>query len=135
MPFKPKEMIDVNKPKTKAQKIWGGILSYLIITFGTAIIAVVIYFFKFPNHFSVGGVSSLAVLLSKLLNYAVTESQIMSIANIFLLILALVIFGKSFAIKTIYMALILLSIIPVIVFYRACQKHIIKGVAAGAVKG
>ncbi|MDE7053616.1 MAG: carbohydrate ABC transporter permease [Oscillospiraceae bacterium] len=33
------------------------------------------------------------------------------------------------------MALILLSIIPVIAFYLTCQKHIIKGVAAGAVKG
>ena len=33
------------------------------------------------------------------------------------------------------MALILLSIIPVIVFYLTSQKHIIKGVAAGAVKG
>ena len=33
------------------------------------------------------------------------------------------------------MALILLSIIPVIIFYLACQKHIVKGVAAGAVKG
>lgn len=33
------------------------------------------------------------------------------------------------------MALILLSIIPVIVFYLTCQKHIIKGVASGAVKG
>ena len=33
------------------------------------------------------------------------------------------------------MALIMLSIIPVIVFYLLCQKHIIKGVAAGAVKG
>ena len=33
------------------------------------------------------------------------------------------------------MALILMSIIPVIVFYLSCQKHIIKGVAAGAVKG
>ena len=33
------------------------------------------------------------------------------------------------------MALILLSIIPVIVFYLVCQKYIIKGVAAGAVKG
>ena len=32
-------------------------------------------------------------------------------------------------------ALILLSIIPVIIFYLSCQKHIIKGVAAGAVKG
>lgn len=33
------------------------------------------------------------------------------------------------------MALILTSIIPVVVFYLTCQKHIIKGVAAGAVKG
>ena len=33
------------------------------------------------------------------------------------------------------MALILLAIIPVVAFYLACQKHIIKGVAAGAVKG
>ena len=33
------------------------------------------------------------------------------------------------------MALIMLSIVPIIVFYLACQKHIIKGVAAGAVKG
>ena len=33
------------------------------------------------------------------------------------------------------MALILLSILPVVIFYLLCQKHIIKGVAAGAVKG
>ncbi len=33
------------------------------------------------------------------------------------------------------MALITLSIIPVIAFYLTCQKYIIKGVAAGAVKG
>lgn len=33
------------------------------------------------------------------------------------------------------MALILLAIVPVIIFYIVCQKYIIKGVAAGAVKG
>ena len=33
------------------------------------------------------------------------------------------------------MAIIMLSIIPIIVVYMFCQKHIIKGVAAGAVKG
>ena len=33
------------------------------------------------------------------------------------------------------MAVIMVSIIPIIVFYLLCQKHIIKGVAAGAVKG
>ena len=33
------------------------------------------------------------------------------------------------------MAVIMLSIIPIIIVYAFCQKHIIKGVAAGAVKG
>ncbi len=33
------------------------------------------------------------------------------------------------------MALLVLSIIPIIVFYLSCQKHIIEGVVAGAVKG
>ena len=33
------------------------------------------------------------------------------------------------------MAVIMLSILPIIIVYLFCQKHIIKGVAAGAVKG
>ena len=33
------------------------------------------------------------------------------------------------------MAMLMLSIIPVVVFYLSCQKYIIKGVASGAVKG
>ncbi len=33
------------------------------------------------------------------------------------------------------MAMLVLSILPVIIFYLSCQKYIIKGVAAGAVKG
>lgn len=33
------------------------------------------------------------------------------------------------------MAMLVLSIIPVVIFYLTCQKYIIKGIAAGAVKG
>ena len=33
------------------------------------------------------------------------------------------------------MASLVMAIIPIVVFYLTCQKHIIKGVAAGAVKG
>ena len=33
------------------------------------------------------------------------------------------------------MGVLVLAIIPIIVFYMACQKHIIEGVVAGAVKG
>lgn len=34
-----------------------------------------------------------------------------------------------------FMAMLVLAIIPIIIFYLLCQKHIIKGVIAGAVKG
>ena len=33
------------------------------------------------------------------------------------------------------MAMLVLAMIPVILFYLSCQKYIIKGVLAGAVKG
>lgn len=33
------------------------------------------------------------------------------------------------------MAMLVLAILPIIIFYLLCQKHIIRGVAAGAVKG
>jgi raffinose/stachyose/melibiose transport system permease protein len=33
------------------------------------------------------------------------------------------------------MAMLVLSIIPVVIFYLLSQKYIIKGVASGAVKG
>ena len=33
------------------------------------------------------------------------------------------------------MALIMLSILPIIIFYLTCQKYIVSGVMAGAVKG
>jgi raffinose/stachyose/melibiose transport system permease protein len=33
------------------------------------------------------------------------------------------------------MAILIMAIIPIVVFYLSCQKHIIKGVVAGAVKG
>ncbi len=33
------------------------------------------------------------------------------------------------------MAMLVLAIIPIIIFYMICQKNIIEGVVAGAVKG
>jgi raffinose/stachyose/melibiose transport system permease protein len=33
------------------------------------------------------------------------------------------------------MAMLVLAIVPIVIFYLTCQKYIIKGVVAGAVKG
>ena len=80
--------------------------SYLIITAGTIIMAAGIYFFKFPNNFSTGGVSALSMILTALFPI-LTAGQYMMIINILLLIVGLLVFGKNFAVKTIYSSLLL----------------------------
>ena len=82
------------------------IWSYIVITVGTLFVAAGVYFFKFPNHFTVGGVSSLSVVLTHYFPQ-INESIFMGIANVLLLIVALIIFGKDFAIKTVYSSLLL----------------------------
>ncbi len=42
------------------------IADFLAITFGTLITSVGIYFFKFPNHFSFGGVSGMSIIFGEL---------------------------------------------------------------------
>ena len=111
-PRKIKETPDVNAlPQTKSAKFWRGAWSYLLITLGTVLIGAGIYFFKFPNHFTIGGVSSLAVLLAELFGGIISESWIMSILNTVLLIVALIIFGKKFAIKTVYSSMLLNAVV------------------------
>ena len=39
---------------------------YLFITLGALLVAVGVYFFKFPNHYSFGGVTGLAIIISQL---------------------------------------------------------------------
>lgn len=82
------------------------VVSYLLITVGTLIMTVGIYFFKFPNNFSTGGESSLAVLLAAVCP-KFTRAEYMFGINIFLLILGLILFGKKFACKTIYCSILL----------------------------
>ena len=45
------------------------IKNFLLITLGTVLTAVGIYFFKFPNNFSTGGVSGISILLGKLVPF------------------------------------------------------------------
>lgn len=95
-----------NEPTSLGGKILKTIWSYIIITVGTLFVAAAVYFFKFPNHFTVGGVSSLSVVLAHYFpNFS--ESQFMAIANIVLLVIALIVFGKQFAVKTIYSTVLL----------------------------
>ena len=88
------------------EKLQSTLKSYLTITVGTIIMAVGIYFFKFPNNFSTGGVSALSMILTKLAPM-LTAAQYMMIFNVLLLIVGLLIFGKTFAVQTIYCSMLL----------------------------
>ena len=63
----------------------GGPKDFLIMTFGAVLITVGIYFFKFPNNFSIGGVSGLSVVFAQFIP-GISPSNIVMILNILLLI-------------------------------------------------
>lgn len=84
------------------------ICEYGLITFAVLLMDVGIYVFKFPNHFSFGGVSGLAVILNRLLG--ISASQINLVINLVLLVFGFIMLGKGFGIKTTY-ATILSSVV------------------------
>jgi len=86
------------------QKIRQIFLEYLMLTVSTLILVTGVYLFKFPNHFSFGGVTGIAVVLS-----AVTPASpgsITFIINMALLLLGFFFLGKDAGIKTVYVSVL-----------------------------
>lgn len=72
---------------------------WLLLLLGTALTAAGVYFFKFPNNFSTGGVSGIAVILGHYFPSATPGDFVMGI-NMALLLVGFLVFGKGFGIKT-----------------------------------
>ncbi|MBO5733901.1 MAG: YitT family protein [Clostridia bacterium] len=79
---------------------------YAVLTFGSVVMACGIYFFKFPNNFSTGGVSALSILLAPVFPQ-VSAGQFMMFFNILLLAVGLLVFGKGFTFKTVYCSMLM----------------------------
>lgn len=77
----------------------------LLMTLGTALVAIGVYFFKFPNNISTGGVTGLAVILSSLIP-AVSSSTYASVINILFLILGFVALNRGFGLRTVYCSIL-----------------------------
>lgn len=77
----------------------------LINTGSTLLIAAGVYFFKFPNNFSFGGVSGIAVVVARLLPFS--ASTINLALNMALLVLGYLFLGRAFAVKTTYSCVLL----------------------------
>ena len=78
---------------------------YMILTVATLILVVGVYVFKFPNNFSFGGVTGIAVVLSAVL--PATPGSITFIINMLLLVFGFIFLGKGFGFKTVYVSLLM----------------------------
>ena len=84
----------------------GSAKEWLLITAGILIMTVGIYFFKFPNHFSTGGVTGISIVLGHYIP-SMTPATFVTVINVILLILGFAVFGKSFGIRTVYASLLM----------------------------
>lgn len=83
------------------RNIW----EFFVITGGTAIVAIAVYFFMLPSHVSVGSAAALAMILSNFIPLPI--STITFLMNVILLILGFLLIGPEFGVKTVYSTLLL----------------------------
>ena len=80
------------------------VMEYIIITFAVVLMDVGIYVFKFPNNFSFGGVSGMAVVFSHFI--PMTSAQINLVINLILLVIGFIVLGRDFGVKTAYVTVV-----------------------------
>lgn len=88
---------------------------FLLLTLGAALVSVGVYFFKFPNHFSMGGVSGLSVLLGSVIPVpTLSPAVINSIISVLFLLLGFLVLDRGFGVKTVYCSLVYSGLIQVL---------------------
>lgn len=97
------------KKRTEMQpKILKFLRQFAILTVGAVLVACGVYFFKIQNHFSMGGVSGLSIVLASVFKTRwLTEGLLITGINVVLIILGLIIVGRGFTFKTIYCTLLM----------------------------
>lgn len=88
----------------KRKNVKEQLLIYGILTLATIIMDIGIYVFKFPNNYSFGGVSGIAIVLSAIV--PLSAGTINLIVNAALLIVGFLFLGKSFGIMTVYVSVL-----------------------------
>ena len=94
---------------------------YVMLSAGALLISIGVYFFKFPNHFSTGGVSGMAVILGHYLP-GITPGALVFIINQALLLLGFLVFGRSFGLRTAFCSLLMSGVIWALEFIIPMDK-------------
>lgn len=77
----------------------------LLLTLGSLLMSVGVYFFKIPNGFSTGGVSGISTVLGSVIPFLTPGILILAI-NVLLLIVGWFLVGQSFGVRTVYCSLL-----------------------------
>ena len=93
---------------------------YVVLTLATIILVAGIYVFKFPNHFSFGGVTGIAIILAGL--FPISPSAVTFILNMLLLVVGFIFLGRSFGIKTIYVCILMSVLLQVMEVFTPLKK-------------
>ncbi|MEG2316486.1 MAG: YitT family protein [Clostridia bacterium] len=89
--------------KTKVKQT---LMEYGMISVGTLMIAIGVYFFKFPNNFSTGGVSGISIILGHYTR-GLSAGAFVFIINQVLLLVGFLFLGRSFGLRTAYASLLM----------------------------
>ena len=85
---------------------------WTLMTLGVVIMAASIYFFQNPNHFTLGGMAGLSIVLSELIGVEFLTYDIINIIiNAILLVVGLIVLGKQCTYRTIYCTLLYTGLI------------------------
>ena len=94
----------MGKKEQASQPALQTLKEYTVITAAVLIMDIGIYVFKFPNNFSFGGVSGMAVVICRFLPF--TASQINLFINLLLLLVGFAVLGRNFGVKTAYVTVL-----------------------------
>ena len=82
--------------------------TYAWLTIGTLLVVTGVYFFKFPNNFSTGGVTGISIILGHLLpNPILTPGTLVLIINTALLVVGFLFVSRDFGFKTVYCSMLM----------------------------
>ena len=110
-PIQPAQSAEAPAPAAPSS-LGSKLTALVLMSFGSLLVAIGVYFFKFPNHFSTGGVSGLSVLFGSLFP-SITPSIINSILNVVFLALGFLVLDKSFGFRTVYCTLLYTGLVQV----------------------
>lgn len=90
------------------QRVKETLKTYFWLTLGTLLVVIGVYFFKFPNNFSTGGVTGISIILGHLIpNPVLSPGNLVLIINVALLVVGFAFVGREFGFKTVYCSMLM----------------------------